>query len=254
MRAGGPRGRTKRQILGRHYLASPGILARIVEAVGPAAGDFIIEIGPGRGALTFPLADRAGRVAAVEKDPEAVKALRESPRPNLEIIEGDILDIDLLSLVSVRRGGTRSVKLVGNIPYSISSPLLLKVLDERAVFDFAAFLVQKEVAEKICARPGGKHYGPLSIRLQVQFAARIAFAVRPGAFVPPPKVDSAFLTLVKRPGGPVLDNLAAAGYPAGLIEEAAALAGIGRTARPEEISIEGFIGLFRKFRIKPSQG
>lgn len=269
MRSEGPRGRTRRQILGRHYLASPGILARILGAIGPGPGDFIVEIGPGLGVLTFPLAERAARVVAVEKDPDAVAALGENPLPNLEVIEGDILCVDLLSLISARRTAEETVKLVGNLPYSISSPLFFKALDERSAFDRAAFLVQKEVAEKVCARPGGRDYGPLSIRLQAQFEARIAFAVKPGAFVPPPKVDSAFLILIKRPEGIVSDeeepdfgrflrasfrerrrtlrnNLAACGYEASRIDEALAAAGFDRTIRPEAVPIADFIGIFKR--------
>jgi 16S rRNA (adenine1518-N6/adenine1519-N6)-dimethyltransferase len=268
MRSEGPRGRTKRQVLGRHYLASPGILARILRAIDPAPDDLIIEIGPGQGVLTFPLAGRAGRVVAVEKDPDAVRALAKNPLPNLEVLGGDILDIDLPSLVSARRRAARTVKIVGNLPYSISTPLFFKILDERAAFDQAAFLVQKEVAEKVCAPAGGKSFGPLSIRLQAQFIARTEFAVRPGAFVPPPKVDSAFITLVKRPEGLVADaeeaefgrflrvsfrqrrrtlrnNLAAGGYPAAGIDAALAAAAFDRTVRPEDVPIEGFVRLFR---------
>jgi len=268
MRPEGPRGRTRRQVLGRHYLASPGILGRIVAAIDPGPDDLIIEVGPGRGALTFPLAERAGRIAAVEKDPEAVRTLGTHPRPNVEVIESDILGVDLFALAARCRGGTRRTKLVGNLPYSISTPLLFKVLDERTAFDSAAFLVQKEVAGKVCARPGGKDYGPLAIRLQAQFAARIAFTVRPGAFVPPPKVDSAFFTLEKRPEGAVTgeeerdfgrflracfrqrrrtlrNNLAASGFAAARIDAALAAAGIDGVLRPEAVPIEGFVGLFR---------
>jgi len=276
MRSASPRGRTKRQVLGRHYLASPGILARIVEAIGPDPGDLLIEIGPGRGALTFPLAERAGRIVAVEKDPDAVRQLREKPAPNVDIIEGDILDLDLPSLAARNRGEARKVKLVGNLPYSISSPLLHKVLEERAAFDQAAFLIQKEVAEKICARPGTKDYSPLSIRLQAQFIARIEFPVRPGAFVPPPRVHSAFFTLMKRPVSAVTaaeerefgrflraafrqkrrtlkNNLAAAGYPGAQIDKALIEAGIPPAARPEVVPIDAFLALFRELKGSPGR-
>jgi 16S rRNA (adenine1518-N6/adenine1519-N6)-dimethyltransferase len=275
MRAGTPRGRSRRQVLGRHYLASPGIRDRILEAIAPLPEDFIIEIGPGGGALTFPLASRAGRVLAVEKDPAAVAALARTPLPNLEVVEGDILSLDLAALSAGRRGGCRTVKLVGNIPYSISSPLLLKALEERASFDAAAFLVQKEVAEKIRARPGSKNYGPLSIRLQVQFEARIAFGVKPGSFVPPPKVDSAFVTLVKRPAAAVPDavesgfglflrgafkerrrtlrnNLAGSGHPAAAVDVALEALRLGRTVRAEDIPVDVFVRLFRDFSQRAS--
>lgn len=276
MRSATPRGRTKRQVLGRHYLASPGILTRIMAAIDPDPGDLIIEIGPGLGALTFPLAGRAGRIVAVEKDPEAVRQLRTQPVPNVDLIEGDILGVDLPSLAARYRGEARKIKLVGNLPYSISSPLLYKVLEERAAFDQAGFLVQKEVAEKVCARPGTKDYGPLSIRLQAQFIARIEFSVRPGAFVPPPKVDSAFFTLAKRPMSAVTDaeerefgrflraafrqrrrtlrnNLGAAGYAAARIDEALTGAGIPPAARPEAVPIDAFVALFRELKGCPGR-
>jgi len=266
MKSEGPRGRTLRQVLGRHYLASPGVLARIVRAIDPRPDDLVIEIGPGRGALTYPLAERAGRVVAVEKDPAAVLALRDDPRPNLEIVESDVLDLDLHSLVEDRRGRARTVKLVGNLPYSISSPFLFKVIEERAAFDSAAFLVQKEVAHKVCARPGGDGYGPLSIRIQAQFAARIEFDVRPGSFVPPPKVDSAFFTLVKKEKGMIgpdeepafgrflalafrrrrrtLKNNLTPGYPTALAGGALEAVGLGPTVRPEDVSVETVLRLF----------
>ncbi len=269
MKSAGPRGRTRRQVLGRHSLASPGILARIVAAVDPRPDDLVIEVGPGSGVLTVPLAGRAGRVAAVEKDSEAVKRLRKNPLPNVEIIEGDILNVDLAALAGRLRSGLKTVKLVGNLPYSISSPFLHKVLDERAAFDRAAFLVQKEVAEKVCAAPGGKDYGPLSIRLQAQFRVRLEFSVRPGAFVPPPKVESAFFTLEKREKYAVPDaeepafgrflraafsrrrrtlrnNLLSAGLPAGRIDEALEGLGIAPSARPEEVPPGQFFSLFRR--------
>jgi 16S rRNA (adenine1518-N6/adenine1519-N6)-dimethyltransferase len=271
MRPDGPRGRTLRQALGRHYLASPGILARIVESIDPRPADLVIEIGPGRGALTYPLAERAGRVVAVEKDPEAVAVLLRDPRPSLEVIAADVLNVDLGALAAERRSPSGTVKLAGNLPYSISTPFLYKVLDERTSFDRAAFLVQKEIAEKVCARPGGKAYGPLSIRLQAQFYARIEFPVRPGSFVPPPKVDSAFFTLRKRETalvGPdeepafgrflslafrrrrrtLCNNLTTGGYPKAAIGSAMDAAGIGKTARPESVEVEAFLRLFLELK------
>jgi 16S rRNA (adenine1518-N6/adenine1519-N6)-dimethyltransferase len=276
MRPEGPRGRTRRQALGRHYLASPGILTRILDAIAPAAADLIIEIGPGRGALTYPLAERAGRVAAIETDEAAVRELERSPRPNLEIVHADILDVDLPRFAAERRGSARTVKLVGNLPYSISSPLLFKVLGEREAIDRAAFLLQKEVAERVCASPGGREYGPLSVRLQAQFEARVEFLVRPGSFVPPPKVDSAFIALEKRTKGWVgpsaelafgrflaaafrrrrrtLWNNLAAAYPASLIGMAFDEGGLGRAVRAEDLPVKTLIRLFIGLKGKSKNG
>jgi len=187
---------SRRHALGQHFLANEGVLRKIVAAIDPRAGDVIVEIGPGRGVLTAALAAKAGRVIAIEKDERLIPALRSEMPANVEIVHGDILRIDLSGIL--KRTGALVLRLIGNVPYSISSPLLFRVLDDRAVLSDCVFLLQKEVAERVTAGPGTKSYAPLGILLQNEFEARIAFAVAPGSFSPPPNVQSALLTLRRR--------------------------------------------------------
>jgi 16S rRNA (adenine1518-N6/adenine1519-N6)-dimethyltransferase len=179
--------RAKRR-LGQHFLSDPRILARIADALEAGREDTVLEIGPGLGGLTTALAERAGRLVAIEKDPELVPALR-SRFPKIEVVEGDALEIDWHLLVPP------SFLVAGNIPYNITSPLLDKALlpprPKRVVF-----LVQKEVADRVTSRPGTADYGALSIGIQVVATAERLFVVPAGAFQPRPKVDSAVLRIV----------------------------------------------------------
>ncbi len=189
--------RSRRHALGQHFLASPAVLRKIVGVIGPRKEDVIVEIGAGKGVLTAALAEKAGRVIAIEKDGRLVPGLQEAMPANVEVIHGDALTVDFNELR--RKAGVPALRVVGNIPYSISGPLLFRVLDERALITDAAFLVQKEVAERVTAGPGSKSYAPLGILLQNEFEVKIALAVAPGSFSPPPKVQSALLTLRLRP-------------------------------------------------------
>ena len=189
--------KSRRHALGQHFLTNPGVLRRIVGAIDPRPEDVIVEVGAGKGVLTAALADRAGRVVAVEKDERLIPGLRAAMPANVEVVHGDILRVDFREIL--RKSGAPAVRLVGNIPYSISSPLLFRVLDERAAVSDSVFLLQKEVAERVTAKPGTKSYAPLGILLQNEFEARIAFTVSPGSFSPPPRVQSALLTLRRRP-------------------------------------------------------
>jgi 16S rRNA (adenine1518-N6/adenine1519-N6)-dimethyltransferase len=196
--------KTRRQLLGQHFLHNRGILDKIVRAVDPGPADLVVEIGPGRGALTFPLAERAGRVTAVERDGCLVAALRELAPPNLEIIEADALGVSFRDLAARRPAESGRALLAGNLPYAISSPLLFKVLEDSGLFARCVFLVQKEFAQRVCARAGTKLFAPLSILIQNHFETRILFTVSPASFSPPPRVDSALVRLEKRPE-PVLN-------------------------------------------------
>jgi 16S rRNA (adenine1518-N6/adenine1519-N6)-dimethyltransferase len=162
--------KSRRQALGQHFLVNEGVLRKIVAVIDPQPADVVVEIGPGRGALTAALAAKAGRVVAVEKDERLLPALRESLPANVEIVHGDILRTDLGAIRA--KAGVPALRLVGNIPYSISSPLLFSALDQRAVLADCVFLLQKEVAERVTAGPGTKSYAPLGILLQNEFAAR----------------------------------------------------------------------------------
>lgn len=260
--------RTRRHALGQHFLASRSVLQKIVRVIAPAKTDVIIEIGAGKGALTFALAEEAGHVTAIEKDPSLLPFLREKEGPRLTVLEADVLDADFREVL--KRAGARpgEAKLVGNLPYSISSPILFKALESKALFARCVFLIQKEVAERVCARPRSKDYAPLSILVQNAFEARIEFKVSPGSFSPPPRVDSAVISLTKRaqPLYPVADeigfrallwaafahrrkflvkNLEMSGIARARVEEAYRLLGLAGNARAEELSIGQFAALFR---------
>jgi 16S rRNA (adenine1518-N6/adenine1519-N6)-dimethyltransferase len=185
--------KSRRHALGQHFLSDRGTLHKIVKTIQPAREDFIIEVGGGRGILTRPLAEKAGRVLSIEIDDSLVPVLRSLGLSNLEVIAGDVLQQDFSKLAPAQ-----GAKLVGNLPYSISGPLIIKILFERRNIFFCVFLIQKEVAVRICAGPGGKDYAPLSILLHNAFERKLEFKVKPGAFSPPPKVDSAVISLKKR--------------------------------------------------------
>ena len=178
--------------LGQNFLVNEGVLARIVEAAEIRAGDSVLEAGPGTGALTTRLADAGAQVIAVEKDRSLVDSLRRTfaDRAAVQILEGDILTFDPAAH-GMRAG---EYKVVANIPYYITSPLIDKALTaplpERVVF-----LVQEEVADRIAARPGSKAYGAMSVGVQAVTHVEKLFTVAPGAFRPPPKVRSALIRL-----------------------------------------------------------
>jgi 16S rRNA (adenine1518-N6/adenine1519-N6)-dimethyltransferase len=178
--------------LGQHFLARQSILERIAAAACLEDAGTVIEIGPGKGALTGHLLQRAGRVIAIEVDQVLVQYLRTRFRDEskLEIVEGDILKVDLA------RWGRVSV--AGNLPYYITSPIVEKVLELGPLLQRAVFLVQKEVAERLTAQPGGREYGFLTVTTQFLAEAELLFAVPPSAFRPPPKVDSAVVRLTPR--------------------------------------------------------
>jgi len=179
--------RPKRR-LGQHFLHDPRILDRLAEAVGATASDTVLEIGPGPGGLTEALLRHAGRVVAIEKDPDLIAALSERV-PRATIVEGDALALDWVALA----GGPGGL-VTGNIPYNITSPLLDKALTpprpRRIVF-----LVQKEVARRVGAHPGADDYGALTVGIQAVAKTEVLFTVPAGAFHPVPKVDSAVLRL-----------------------------------------------------------
>ena len=264
--------RTKSRILGQHFLKSPGILSKIIDVIGPGKNDVIIEIGAGRGALTFPLAKKAGKIIAIEKDPALTSFLREKAPPPVSVVAGDALETDFFSLLNGGLDFSGQAKLVGNLPYSISSPLLFKVIKEKDLFNKCVFLVQKEVAERICASAGSKKYAPLSILLDIYFISRLHFIVRPGAFAPPPKVDSALISLDKRtvPLFSIRDeslfleflrkafkqrrktlwnNLSeTSGSPD--LEEAFQKSGLERKIRPEQLTVAQYVDLFDFFHFR----
>jgi 16S rRNA (adenine1518-N6/adenine1519-N6)-dimethyltransferase len=195
----------KKPKLGQHFLNDTAAAIRIVEALGDLLHSTVLEIGPGGGALTTLLARRARRVIAVEKDRVLAAQLRMhfSLAPNVEIIEGDILAIDLDSLFGPKPGSTRpgmdvapqQVRVVGNLPYFITSDILLRLFEYRKYFEILVLMVQKEVAERLAAKPGTKEYGMLSATAQLYSKVEKLFTLPPGAFSPPPKVHSSVVRL-----------------------------------------------------------
>jgi 16S rRNA (adenine1518-N6/adenine1519-N6)-dimethyltransferase len=185
--------------LGQHFLARKSVLERIAAAASAHPESPVIEIGPGKGALTEYLVDRVSRVIAIEVDPVLVHYLKEKfrARPNFSVEHADILKTDL------SRWG--QVTVAGNLPYYITSPIIEKVLAMGSLLLGAVFLVQREVAERIVARPGVRDYGYLSISVQTFAEPRILLNVPPDAFRPPPKVDSAVIELMPRPHPAVAD-------------------------------------------------
>jgi 16S rRNA (adenine1518-N6/adenine1519-N6)-dimethyltransferase len=173
-----------RQRLGQHFLSSGAILERIAAAACPPDTPLVIEIGPGKGALTEHLLRRARRVVAVEIDPAMIEHLRRTfpDEPRLEIFEADALEVDFA------RWGPAAI--TGNLPYYVATPILERVAPVGGVF-----LIQKEVAERVTARPGSKAYGYQTVLLGLLARSEILFTVKPGAFRPPPKVDSAVIRL-----------------------------------------------------------
>jgi 16S rRNA (adenine1518-N6/adenine1519-N6)-dimethyltransferase len=191
--------------LGQHFLTSDSIASRIIEAVGDVSQQTVLEIGPGRGILTTPLVRRARRVIAIELDRVLAAQLRMqfALYPNIEIIEADILAIDVPALFRPKPGLSRPgltttpdpVRVVGNLPYYITSEIVLRLFAARQHFDSMLIMVQKEVAERLAAEPGSREYGLLSATSQLYARVDNLFDVPPGAFSPPPKVHSSVVRL-----------------------------------------------------------
>ena len=182
-----------RKRLGQHFLTDPRILSRIVDALGPTPADTVVEIGPGRGALTEHLVSRAGKVAAIELDLELAERLRlrYETNPRVTIIANDVLSVALGAIA----GGP--YLLAGNVPYNITTPILFHAL-RRPRPERAVYLVQREVAERIVAAPASEAYGALSVNIQAVARPELLFGVSAGAFQPPPAVESAVLRITPR--------------------------------------------------------
>jgi 16S rRNA (adenine1518-N6/adenine1519-N6)-dimethyltransferase len=262
--------------LGQHFLSDPAILDRIVAALAPQPTDLVLEIGPGEGTLTRRLAPRVGHVVAIEKDRSLVAGLREADPPlpeNVRIVEGDALEVEWSGLAGppVRPSAcppVRLLKITGNIPYYITSPLIEKAL-QPPLPAVIVYLVQREVADRVAAAPGGKTYGALTVGVQAVARAERLFVVRAGAFRPPPNVDSAVLRLtpLAAPLVRVEERAAFRAFVVGLFgqrrkqitgglrvvtgrdrDEAIAFcteAAIDPTARAETLAVPDFVRLFR---------
>ncbi|MBS0584490.1 MAG: 16S rRNA (adenine(1518)-N(6)/adenine(1519)-N(6))-dimethyltransferase RsmA [Proteobacteria bacterium] len=181
---------------GQHFLHDKNILSRIVEYVAPRPGERIVEIGPGEGALTLPLLRAAGSLTVIELDRDLIEPLRTraSGVGELTIVHRDVLAVDIGALAA---GAT--IRIVGNLPYNISTPILFHCLEHAGAIRDMHFMLQKEVVERMAAGPGSKTYGRLSVMLQLRCTVEPLFDVPPAAFTPPPKVDSAVVRLVPLP-------------------------------------------------------
>ena len=194
-----------RKRFGQHFLVDPGVIERIVSAIDPHRGEHIVEIGPGLGALTTPLLERVGHLHVVELDRDLSERLRERyPVDRLTVHQADALRFDFATLPA-------PLRVVGNLPYNISTPLLFHVAAVAARCTDLHFMLQHEVVERMIAEPSGPEYGRLSVMLQYRFRLERLFSVPPGSFRPPPKVHSAVVRLVPRPLSE-LDALNEAGF------------------------------------------
>jgi 16S rRNA (adenine1518-N6/adenine1519-N6)-dimethyltransferase len=266
--------------LGQHFLASEDGARRIVDALGDVSQSTVLEIGPGRGMLTSLLAKRARRLIAVELDRVLAAQLRLQfgMTRNVEVIEADILAVDFDSLFGPKPGLSRPgidlkpqpVKVVGNLPFYITSEILLRLFSFSKYFDSIVIMVQREVADRIAAEPGGRDYGMLSATAQLYARVENLFTLPPGAFVPPPKVHSSVLRLTIEPqqeklgvaGDGFIDflrlsfgqkrktlwNNLKAQYDGPELKRALAAASVKPTARAETLSLQQSAAIFRALR------
>jgi 16S rRNA (adenine1518-N6/adenine1519-N6)-dimethyltransferase len=179
-----------RKRFGQHFLTDGAILHAIVDTIDPKPGEPLVEIGPGLGAMTDPLVERCGRLTVIELDRDLAARLR--LRPELDVVESDVLQVDFRAL-SASLG--KPLRVVGNLPYNISTPILFHLLQAVDVVDDQHFMLQKEVVERMAAAPGGKDYGRLSVMLQWRYEIESVLDVPPEAFEPPPRVDSAVVRM-----------------------------------------------------------
>ena len=192
----------KQRALGQHFLTDASAIERTFAALDVEGSDHVLEIGPGAGALTARLVAEAGSVVAVEVDRDLAASLQ-AQLPGADIVCADALEVDLGALLD--RAAGRRRRVVGNLPYNIASPLIIRLLDDEVIAEDMHFMVQVEVARRLAAAPGSKTYGRLSVIAQWRCRIELLFEVGPGSFSPPPKVRSAFVRLKRRPLSERLD-------------------------------------------------
>jgi len=247
-----------RKRFGQNFLHDPGVIGHIIAVINPKPGQNIVEIGPGQGAITRELLRRCGRLQAVELDRDLIEPLDQSCKAlgELHIHSADALKFNFSQLAA---GG--KLRVVGNLPYNISTPLLFHLLEQSSHIEDMHFMLQKEVVERMAASPGNKDYGRLSVMLQTRCQVTPLFDIGPGAFKPPPKVHSAFVRLVpfREPPYPIDDfetfsRLVATAFGQrrktlrnnlkGLLDaDQIAQCGIDPAARAETLGLEGFVHL-----------
>ncbi|HEX5353030.1 MAG TPA: 16S rRNA (adenine(1518)-N(6)/adenine(1519)-N(6))-dimethyltransferase RsmA [Rhodanobacteraceae bacterium] len=244
---------------GQHFLHERGVLERIIAAIAPKPDDRIVEIGPGEGALTLPLLRAAGRLTAIELDSGLIEPLRAraADAGELHVIHADVLKVDFTALA---HGG--KLRLAGNLPYYVSSPILFHCLAHADAIADMHFMLQREVVDRMASAPGSKVYGRLSVMLQLACKVEPLLQIAPGAFRPPPKVDSTFVRLTplpasRRPGaglGRSIESVVRAAFGQrrktlanalnGLLSaDAIRAAGIDPRTRAENVPVSGFIAL-----------
>ena len=249
--------------LGQNFLHDSSVIDKIVQAVDPKPGDAIVEIGPGQGALTFPLLKKHGAITAIEFDRDLHAPLQAAAREHgvLRLIEGDVLGVDFTALAAELAPAGGKIRLVGNLPYNLSSPILFHALDHAPSVRDMHFMLQKEVVERMASGPGSKVYGRLSVMLQAYCTVTPLFVVPPGAFRPAPKIDSAVVRLVPKPAEAihvadrkVFADVVRAAFGQrrktlrnalnGVADVAAIeAAGLRADARAEQVEVAGFVGL-----------
>ena len=253
--------------LGQNFLRDPQAIERIANALGDLASETVFEIGPGQGAITRALAARAQRVIAIELDRDLAAHLRlQFPPERVEVVPADVLQFDFAT-EAVKAG--KRLPIAGNLPYYITSPILLKLAENHAALDRAVLMVQRELADRITAAPGSRDYGLLSVTVQMHGPVEPLFTLPPGAFSPPPDVhstvfrwrfaprfaelgveDAGFLRFVRfafaQKRKTLANNLRAAGYSAAAIHNAFARSAIQPQVRAEALSLEEFARLWNE--------
>ena len=253
--------------LGQNFLVNPSVCPRMAEACGASAESGVLEIGPGIGVLTRELAQRAGRVVAIELDERLPPVLAETlaGQDNVEIVQGDCLKLDLAALIA-EKFGDREVAVCANLPYYITSPIIMSLLESRLPVTNITVMVQKEAAQRLCAQVGTREAGAVTLAVQYYAEAETLFTVSRGSFLPAPNVDSAVirLTVRKTPPCPVrdekvlfrliragfgqrrktlLNSLGSAGYGKDVLAAAFAAAEVSPTARAEQLTLAQFAAL-----------
>ncbi|ABA58193.1 dimethyladenosine transferase [Nitrosococcus oceani ATCC 19707] len=254
-------GHRARKRFGQHFLHDKGVIERLLRAINPQLNDLMVEIGPGQGALTLPLLHCLGHLEAIELDRDLAAYLVErcASEGNLRLHNVDSLTFDFRTLAHENR----RLRVVGNLPYNISTPLLFHLLGQIGILEDMHFMLQREVVTRLAAKPGGKDYGRLSVMVQFYCEVEPLFTVKSGAFVPPPKVDSMVVRLIPhRPSlAPNISHGALnrvvsqafsqrrktlANALKGLLSSAELIAlGIDPRQRPETISLEDYLALTR---------
>lgn len=265
-----PAGHRARKRFSQNFLHDTHYIARIVDSIAPRPGDRLVEIGPGLGALTEVLLARAGHMRCVEIDRDLAARLRERFTPDrLQVIEGDALATDWAALAREAGGPLR---IVGNLPYHISTPLLFVLLPVAAHVADQHFMLQREVIDRMVAPPGGKDYGRLSVTLQLRYAMTKLFDVPPGAFSPPPQVTSSVVRMRPRPAGDLpdvpfdtIERVVGAAFnqrrktlrnalATVMDEDAIRAAGVDPAARAETLPGAAFVALARHARADSQTG